>query len=73
MILGNNTFEIESKHTKCFGINLTEDITEKLQNRNSKRSKLMEKDTNMIKSQIFSKLFFSFRDPNQNPSRLYKN
>lgn len=33
----------------------------------------MEKDTNMIKLQIFSKLFFSFPDPNQNPSRLYKN
>lgn len=28
-MLGNNTFEIESKHTKCFGINLTENITEK--------------------------------------------
>ena len=48
-MLGNNTSEIESKHTKCFRINLTEDIPEKLKNRNSKRSKLMEKDTNMIK------------------------
>lgn len=71
MMLGNNTFDIESKHTKCFGINLTEDIPEKLQNRNSKRSKLIEKDTNMIKLQIFSKLFFSFPNPNQNPSRLF--